>query len=353
MAHTIIHPSGGDDTAAVNAALAQDGCSVEFIRGCTYTLGHVTLGNGSTLVGLSGGNYCDVMPYNCPKLVPAPGALAVFDFSDTTRGRGVTMIGLTIDGIDGTCTAISGGSDHLFADRLYIANTLDGIGGAVNGSSAYSCVLTARHCKIVRCARHAIVSPVDSELDGCIVADCGDSSVYAHPGANHNRIRGGRYEWCKAGEHFRLAGDPSQGNKGLVRDWVFSGGVQLDRAATCSIFLRHCLHIQLGDLASERPGRAGMTGQAQSAHVYCEDSSIVTATGVMMWAGANDDGSGVYSPVHALQFKGINSHVILSGGSVADGYTGDRAIDYLDGNTPETMPWHKITGVGGLKNFHH
>lgn len=346
--HTILQPSGDNDTAALNAALAQDGNVVEFIRGATYTLGHVTLGNGSTLYGLGGGNYVDPQPYNTPRLIPVPGAGAIFDFSDQTRGRGVTMIGFTIDGLDGTCTAISGGSEHLVLDRLYIANCLNGVGGKVGGSSTYTYVLIARHCKIVRCRDNGIVSPVDSELDGLIVADCG-RSVYAHPGANHVRVKFGRYEWPKTGEHFRLAGDSSA----PVRDWTF-GGVQMDRAATCSVFLRHCEHIQFGgDVASERPGRAGLTGPGQSAHIYCEDSSVVTPTGVLMWAGADDDGSGLVSPMYGYEFKGVNSDVVLSGGCVRGGHTAKQAIHYIDGRSPESMPHHRITGAGGLKDFHH
>lgn len=347
--HTILEPSGSDDTAAFNAAFAQDGNSAELIRGCTYALGYATYGNGSTVVGLSGPNYVDVQPYNTPKIVPVAGAKTIFDFSDRTRGRGVTMIGITIDGLDGTCTAFSGGSEHLFLDRMYVANCLDGVGGAVNGSSAYSYVLTARHCRFVRCARYGINSPIDSVLDELLVADCG-TSVYALPGANHVRVKGGRYEWSKSGEHFRLAGDSSS----AVRDWTFGGALQMDRAATCSVFMRHCEHIQFGgSVASERPGRAGLTGPAQSVHLYCEDSSVITATGVLMWAGANDDGSGVFSPMHAYEFQGINREVILSGGCVRGGYTAKRALHYIDGRTHQTMPGHRITGVGGLKDFRH
>jgi len=347
--HTIIHPSGEDDTQAVACALAHEGSVAELVSGCTYAFGHLCPPHGSTIMGFGSTNYTEPKGYNTPRIVPAPGATAVFDFSDPERCRGVTMMGFTIDGLATECTAISGGSEHLFLDRLYIVNCLDGVGGSVAGSSSYSCVMIARHCKIMRCSRHGISSPVDSEFDGCIVADCG-TSYYALPGANHNRIRGGRCEWSKTGEHFRLAGD----SKTPVRDWTFGGSLQMDRAATCSVFLRHCHHIQFGgDVASERPGRAGMTGPAQSAHIYAEDSSVVTATGVLMWAGANDDGSGVFSPQYAYEFAGVNPDVILSGGCVHGGYTGPHAIHYANGCTPAAMPRHRITGVGGLADFHH
>lgn len=346
--HTVLEPSGADDTPAFNAAFAQDGNTAELVRGCTYAIGHVSFGNGSTLYGTGGPNYVEPASYNTPCLVPVPGAEAIFDFTDQTRGRGVTLKSFTIDCIDGTCTAISGGSQHLTLDLLYIVDPLDGIGGKVRGSSTYSAVLTARHCRVMRAVRHGIVSPVDSELIGCIVADCG-TSVYAHPGANHVRVIAGRYEWSKLGEHFRLAGDSSA----PVRDWTFDG-VQMDRAATASVFMRRCLHIQFGgSVASERPGRAGLTDAGQSAHIYAEDSSVITATGVLMWAGANDDGSGIVSPMHGFEFAGVNEDVIVTGGCVHGGYTAKRALHYLNGRTRAAMPGHRITGVGGLKDFAH
>jgi hypothetical protein len=342
-----LEPSGSDDTPAFNAAFAQDGNTAEMIRGCTYSVRPLSNGNGSVLYGWGAPNYVDEAPWNSPRLVPLPGTKAIFDFSDATRGRGVVLRDFTIVG-DGACTAISGGSDHLTIDGLYIVDCLDGLGGAVNGSSTYSCVVTALHCRFMRCTHVGVISPIDSEFDGCIIADCG-TSVYAHPGANHNRWRGGRVEWSKLGEHFRLAGDSSA----PVRDWTFDG-VQMDRAATCSVFMRHCHHIQFGgSVASERPGRAGLTGPGESTHFYCEDSSVITPTGVLMWAGADDDGSGIVSPRHAFEFAGVNEDVILSGGCVRGGYTAKRALHYLDGRGRAAMPGHRITGVGGLKDFRH
>lgn len=343
--HTIIHPCGDDDTPAIASALCHEGSVAELISGCTYTVGALKPPNGSTLVGFSGSNYTDPQGYNSPRLIPKAGASCLFDFSAAQRS--VTMIGLTLDGLNAGACAISAGSCHLTIDRLYIVDTLDGIGGAVGGGSAYTYVLIAHACKFIRCSRYGLDSPIDSELASCIVADCG-TSVYARPGANANRINGGRYEWPKSGENFRLAGS----SDGAVQKWTFGGGVQLDRAATCSIFLRHAYGISFGEMYSDRPGRAGATGHAQSTHIYCEDSSNITVTGVQMWAGPNDDGTGVFSPAHAYQFKGVNRDIILCGGSVTDGYTSDRAIDYIDGNTDESMPGHRIMCVGGLKNFH-
>ncbi len=344
--HTILHPSGDDDTPALLQAMGSGGNVVEFIARCGYILDAPQPQHGTTFLGFGGNNYTNPADYNGPRLMKKAGAACILDCSQAPRS--VNILGLMLDGVDGTAPGISGGSCHLNIERSYVTDCLIGLGGAVNGGSAYTYVITADRVKIVNCRQHAINSPVDSGFVECVCAN-NAVNVYGLPGANHNRFESGRYEWPTSGENFRLCGtedDP-------VRDWSLAGAIQLDRAATAQIFLRHCHNIELFIPSSGRPGRIGATDAGQSTHVYCENCDTVSAVGIVMWKGANDDGSGIVSPAHAWQFKGVNRDIIIGLGSVAKGYTSDVAIDYIDGCTPETMPGHKIGFVGGLKNFHH
>lgn len=346
--HTIIHPSGEDDTAAFARAIEHEGSVIELINRATYTVGHLVPNHDCTIYGHGGTIYTDPANYHGPRIRRAPGCEAIFDCSNGARG--VTMSGFLIDGVDGTAHGISGGSCHLNLDRMYIADCLIGIGGAVHGGSAYTYTVIAARCKIVNCRGYGIDSPVDSEFASCICA-ANACNVHALPGANHNRFSG-RHEWPSKGENFRLDGYGG----GAVRDWVIADGTQLDRAATCNVFLRNCCRIQLKMGSSGRPGRLGTTEDiATSAHLYCEDSSDIIISSVQMWAGAddNDDGSGVVTPVYAAEFKGVNRNVNWCGGSVVGGYTGKKAIHYIDGKGPDAMPGVHIWGVGGLANFHH
>src|SRR4029450_11830478 len=282
--YTIIHPSGEDDTPAFMRALAHEGSVAELISGCNYTWGHFVPPHGSTVFGHGGTNYTSPAEYNGPRVRRLAGGEAMVDCSNAARS--VVMRGFCLDGVDGTAYGISGGSCHLTLERMYITDCKSGIGGAVHGSSAYTYVLNAAGCKIVNCRQSGVDSPVDSELANCTLA-ANRCNVYALPGANHNRIDAGRYEWPTGGENFRLVGD----EKSPVRDWVFAGALQLDRAATCSIFLRHCSRIQLAMKSSGRPGRLGTTEPGTSAHLYSEDSEHILIDAVQMWAGADDDGT--------------------------------------------------------------
>jgi hypothetical protein len=343
LMHTIIHPSGENDTSSLLQAMGSGGNVVEWIAGCHYFVDALPPAPGTTFLGFGGSSYTEPEDYVGPRVCARPGASCVFDFS--AGQRACTMIGFMIDGA-GASHGISAGSQHLNLERLYVVDCLEGLGGAVNGGSAYTYVLIAERCKFVNCRTHAISSPIDSELRGLICAN-NACNVYALAGANHVRVDGGRFEWPTTGENFRLVGtaeDP-------VQDWSFSGPIQLDRAATAQIVLKHCLRIELAIPSSGRPGRSGATGASQSCHVYCEDCDTVAASGMVLWRGADDDNTGVLSPECAWEFKGVNRDVVILGGSVARGYTGAHAMRYLDGNTPETMPGHVISGAAGLRDF--
>src|SRR5262245_47592114 len=105
--HTIIHPSGADQTTELVQAMGSGGNVVEWVQGCRYLMTALRPAPGTRFLGFGGTGYTEPAPYHTPCIHPSPGAACVFDFSQAPRS--VTMEGFTIDGLGQDVTAISGG----------------------------------------------------------------------------------------------------------------------------------------------------------------------------------------------------------------------------------------------------
>lgn len=326
--------------AAVDAAQAEGGGTVQLSDGVFFTSAPITLHPTVRLVGAHGDQIFNpsqltVSSYLRPVVGFTGGAVIVMldqtDGGYANKSAEQQVVNLTIDGtgVGGTVHGIQGGGyihGVLLQNVAIKAVTGKGIYTfAANGSQPFS--WTFHHVVVdnpdgvgIDLAGHTDATLID------VVSIGAGGNAFTLSNMANSRAVGCRAEWSEGhGYHVTGAWGTGQGSGGMSfvgcsSDRNRFNGVLVDATGNGPLLF--------GDMALRRDGRNGGAGGGDYSNFRVTAATMpVIVTNLVTYPGVDDDGTGTNSPVNAFKVSGA-TYVALNSGFLHGATNG-----FVDGGT--------------------